>query len=283
MVLSVLRGTSDLLDKGFRTQAAVRLCLQMAEEVDYGHVLGTDPGGARLIHKGSGWLYRTSDLKPVFGRTVNVTLDDIEQHAIACAGLRPDLDERAQQIAAAVRLKDVFGRDMDRDEVRGLVQLTSMADVQNGRAYAGRWDRYAEVLAEMRGEELPEPVPTPVDDGEPATPRPSSDSPEVEALLRAGMAAAQTLTKPVDLDDLDERARELIDELDLPDEKTTRGRVHLVLAEASGDALKPAEIVERITAQWGKVSRQRVQDILGQERAAGRIIQTAGGGYSLPD
>lgn len=282
MVLSVLRGTSDILDKGFRTQAAVRLCLQMAEEVDYSHVLGTDPGGARLVHKGSGWLYRTTDLKPVFGRTVNVTLDRIESHAIACQDHRPDLDERATQVAAQVRLKDVLGRDVDRDEAHDLLRLTSMADVQAGRAYAGRWDRYAHVLAEMRGDDPPEVVAeeTSQDDLPSA---PATSSPALAALLQVGRVTTDTSQNLVGLEDLDERARQLIDELDLPDEGTTRGRIQVVLAEANGDALQPSEIVQAITDKWGKVSRQRVQDLLKQEKTAGKIIQTQAGGYALPD
>ncbi|MEU7609569.1 hypothetical protein [Micromonospora sp. NPDC049204] len=156
IVMSVLRGTGDLLNKGLRTVAGIRVCLRMNEEDEYGYILGVNPGRARLLHKGSAYVYRTdTDHIPVLARTVNVLLDGMEQHAIATAHLRPKLDARAQQVAARLTVRDVLeGRDPT--EHRDIARMPVMRDVEAGRAYSGRWDRQAAILAEMRGEDAPE-------------------------------------------------------------------------------------------------------------------------------
>ena len=154
VIMSVLRGTADLLNKGLRTVAGIRICLRMNEEGEADHVLGVNPGRVRLLHKGSAHVYRTNtDYKPVLGRTVNVDIRGIESHAVATAHLRPDLDARGQAIAAKITVKDVLdGRD-PRDHI-DIARHPVMRDVEAGRAYAGRWDRKQAMLAELRGEDL---------------------------------------------------------------------------------------------------------------------------------
>jgi hypothetical protein len=155
-IKSVLRGTADLLDKGMRVCAALRICLRMEEEDEYAHVLGKNPGKTALLHKGSGYLRRPEDPRPIFGRTVYMLLSQIERAAVACADLRPDLDDRARKVAARIRARDVLG-GRDPDGYPDVMALPVMRDVEAGLAYGNRWVRFAPRLAAMRGEELAEP------------------------------------------------------------------------------------------------------------------------------
>lgn len=168
VIQSVLRGTSDLLEKSLRAVQGIRVCLRMDEEGEYDHVLGKNPGRVRLLHKGSAFIYRTDrDYRPVLGRTVNVDIASIERHAIATAHLRPKLDDRARLIASRVTLADVLdGRDPTDAKFAPLLGIPVIADVLAGVAYENRWKRKAAMLAQLRDEDLPE-------DDEPGTVRPA--------------------------------------------------------------------------------------------------------------
>jgi len=159
VIMSILRGTADLLDKALRTVCSIRVCLRMDEEGEYDHVLGRNPGRVRLMHTGSAWVYRTTqDYRPVVGRSVDVVPTFIEDHAIACASLRPDLDKAGQALCATVKLTDVFaGRDPENYEE--LLDHPALVDVTNGCAYSRRHQRRAERLAAIERGEDPDTAP----------------------------------------------------------------------------------------------------------------------------
>jgi hypothetical protein len=154
VIMSILRGTADLLDKALRTVCSIRVCLRMDEEGEYDHVLGRNPGRVHLMHTGSAWVYRTTqDYRPVVGRSVDVVPAFIERHAIACAGLRPGLDQAGQSLCANIKLTDVFaGRDPE--NYQELLDHPALVDVVSGCAYTRRHQRRAERLAALdRGED----------------------------------------------------------------------------------------------------------------------------------
>lgn len=153
VIMSVLRGTADLLDKALRAVCSIRVCLRMDEPGEYDHILGRNPGRISLLHTGSGWIYRsTEDYQPAVGRSVDVQPEFIERHAVACASLRPALDEGGQKICASLRLVDVFdGRNPENYE--DLLGHPALVDVTSGDAYRRRHQRRAERLAALdRGE-----------------------------------------------------------------------------------------------------------------------------------
>lgn len=155
VIMSVLRGTADLLDKALRAVCSIRICLRMDEESECDHVLGRNPGRVRLMHTGSAWVYRTTqDYRPVVGRSVDVPPAFIERHAIACAALRPELDKAGQSVCANIKLIDVFsGRDPENYE--DLLGHPALVDVTTGTAYTRRHQRRAERLRAIEQGEDP--------------------------------------------------------------------------------------------------------------------------------
>jgi hypothetical protein len=291
IVKSVLRGTADLLDKALRVCAAIRICLRMEEPDEMDHVLGRDPGKAELTRPGEGFL-RTPDIpRPVLGRTGNITLQEIEQAAIACASLRPDFDERAYQVAARVRVRDILG---GRDPDPQIMKLRVMRDVEAGRALTGRWERYERYLAAQRGEELPEDDPE--DEAESGPP---ALAPDVAALVTAVGGASAALSgsvsppatppaepaPPVELDDATVKAKfEQIAANTSPIRVTTREHILDVLA---GGPLTSGQIGAALDARRAGVARQTRQALLRElvrqgvleqdgERAPYRLAARAG-------
>lgn len=302
VVMSILRGTSDLLGKGLRSVAGIRVCLRMEEEGEYDHVLGVNPGRARLLHIGSAYVYRTdTDYRPVLARTVDVDLESIERHALATAHLRPQLDERGRQVAAKVSVQDVLdGRD-PRDHV-DIARLEVMRDVEAGRAYEGRWERKAAMLAELRGEDLPE-------DDEPPRPAAVPDRPTVAApgsaaerlLLGTGVVVDEPTPIPVQRPaagpepdperDLMAEAEALLSPEHLaldgtpgrPGQQTpatAREAILLVLRDARPELLTNAQVHTRVVESGYEVSAQRVHQLLTALAAKGEVRQV-GTGYEL--
>lgn len=149
-IVSVLRGTSDLLDKGFRVVAEIRLCLRMVEYIEYDHILGEHPGNVNLGSiEGAGFL-KTPNRRFVFGGTENVDLEGMDEHAVACARLRPDLDPGGIATCAKVTTRKVFGREPSEEQM----EFRAMQDADLGRAYTHRWVRYEPELAAIRGDEF---------------------------------------------------------------------------------------------------------------------------------
>jgi S-DNA-T family DNA segregation ATPase FtsK/SpoIIIE len=320
IIMSILRGTADLLDRNLKVNAAIRICLRMQEPEEYDHVLGANPGRAQMLHKGSAYLMRGGvDPRPIFGRTVNIKLSGILEHSIATADLRPELDDRARRVAAKLRPKDVMGgRTPDAETLA----LSVMQDVLVGRAYEGRWDRYAPRLAQMRGEELPELE----DDDEPEEPTApvatSVGGPALAALaMAAGLAepaapkpAATAEPKPssrsgVDLDDHAQVNAEAdrmlatasidpamlaslgaISGSDTITETSPKSKVpaneHIltILTEAYPDALSSDQIGERLGQRAAGINRTYRQAVLKQMKTRGEIVQPSGdnGPYTVP-
>lgn len=154
VIMSVLRGTADLLDKGLRAVCAIRVCLRLDEPAEADHILGRNPGRTELRTIGSAWLFRAgTDYRPTIGGSVDVVPDFIDRHAIACAAHRPVLDDAGQKICANVKLIDVFnGRDPD--NYPELCAHPVMDDVVSGMAYTNRHQRRADRLAAIeRGDD----------------------------------------------------------------------------------------------------------------------------------
>jgi S-DNA-T family DNA segregation ATPase FtsK/SpoIIIE len=306
IVMSVLRGTSDLLSKALRVVCGIRLCLRMEEDDEYPHILGTNPGKTRLIHTGSAYLRRPTDRNAIFGRTDDMSPEEIERAAVACAKLRPEMPESGLRAAAKVRARHVLnGRDPAGFE--DLMALPVMEDVEAGRAYTGRWDRYAPKLAEMRGEEVPE------DDEPPAAPAKSAVAPGTPpagsalAALQsaAGGRPAQTpqtpAPNPVEAgvaasrqpqvmhlsDDQVQAEFDAIAALPTYDPRpgtarrpevktTTREHIEAILTEAYPETLTSAQIGVALQERAASVSRQYRQDVLKQMREDGSVVQVSG-------
>jgi hypothetical protein len=301
-IKSVLRGTADLLDKGLRVCAALRICLRMEEADEYVHVLGKTPPKAQLLDKGRGFITRPGDLRPLLGRTVNVLLSQIEAASIACADLRPDLDERARQVAARIRPRDVLG-GRNPDGYPDLMDLQVMRDVAAGRAYEGRWERAADWLASMRGEDLrtlDEPLETPPTPAAP-TPSPAALAPEGSAFARfltaTGVNPEPVVAQPaadptsattgVDLDDqdqVDQEAARLLGAVEWQTGEpvvklTAREHVLAILGDMYPHALTSAEIGVELERREVELSRGHRHEVLAQLVKAG-LVSKVGATYA---
>ena len=270
-MISVLRGTSDLMDKGFRTQSSIRLCLRMNEHGEYVHVLDVNPPKSPLKHKGAGYL-RTMELdQPVYGRTVNVDEDAIEQHAIACSQLRPVLDQYSLDVAARVRPQDVTGGMKD---YPGWVGSRQFNDCTAGKAYTGRWERAAALLANLRDEEYTEaPISRAVTAS--ASPTPALDSwmadsePAPVASERTnGIPATrpQAAAQPAGAATGDQ------------DGVTARRRILAALREVGEAGITASDLLQR-----SGVSKQRMYQLLPELKTENAVGQNADGLYVLAE
>lgn len=280
VVVSVLRGTSDLTDKALRVVAAIRLCLRMEEHEEYSHVLAANPGKVELEGVSGAGFLRTAKLsRPVLGRTMNVDLRGIERHAIACAGLRPDLDEWGLRAAARVRPSDVLGGREPADEH---MDNQPMQDCLTGAAYTGRWDRYAAKLAGMRGEETADDAPAEAGDGQPTGQPRASGAPSRTSALDAWEASvarcAGAVRKPAQAPASAEREGARIIRFPRPADvtpkapDTARERILALLHEAGPEGLPSSRVAEQVQA-----TRSRVFDLLKQLRDEGSIGRNEAG------
>lgn len=268
-IISILRGTSDLMDKAHRTQCAIRLCLRMNEHSEYVHVLDSNPGKTPLKHKGSGYLKTTFELvEPVYGRTVNVDELSIERHAIACAELRPDLDSNGLAVAEKLRVDDVIGgRDFP-----SFVKSRVYQDILDGRAYSGRWDRAAALLAELRGEDYEEEQPAEV-----ARPAAVVRDQKAAGALDALEAAFGLVAK-------EDQAGQLLHfphrpGMDAqPEERKGSGRDQVLeLIRAAG----PSGIESKAIGEQVTISRAQVFNVLRELREDGSVTQLQPGLYAV--
>lgn len=302
-IMSVLRGTADLLDKGLRVNAALRICLRMMEETEYDHVLGMNAGRTRLIHKGSGYVVREQDSRPLFVRTVNVLLDAVDRCAAACAHLRPTMPDSGLRAAARVRAVNVLdGRQPEPEQL----DLPPLRDAEEGRGYTDRWVRYAPKLAEMRGEEwvepepAPKPKPAPTSTAAPIVP-PGS---QLGNLLHAfGVVTPSGDREPATVGGgqaprgggmSDEEVRKAFDAITAlpvyqPESEAggtqgakaaCRDHVLQVLAEAPAPLAAKGIMDELVARQW-EVNRTYLHGVLRELREAGVLAQTDGGAYYL--
>jgi hypothetical protein len=183
-VISVLRGTQDLLDRNLKANAGLRICLRMEEDDEYSYVLGAYPGAINLPHMGSGYTKRPEDGRPVFCRSADLARRKLQEAAITLGNMRHahglKLDERATRVLARMTVKDVLdGRDPEPEHLK----MPEMQDVKRGLAYTNRWQRYAPQLASMRGEEV-EIGRDDLDDEPPVEPDPEPAPPPARSALR---------------------------------------------------------------------------------------------------
>jgi hypothetical protein len=235
----------------------------------------------------------------VFSRSADLTRDAMERAAIALAPLRPTLDERAQLVASRIRVKDVLE---GREPTKEMMQLPVMRDVQVGRAYEGRWERYAHKLAEMRGEDLAE-----VDDGEPGVAperAPESAPATTEAMGSkladlvdsfgvttppatppAPAAAARPASIPEDPAAVDRAASLLLADLDAP-KLTAREHIIMILGDVYPEAWTSGQIGDELERRTGaKGNRPHRQELLGDMVKRGQILRvdesSSGGRYTV--
>ena len=102
LVLSVLRGTGDLVPAAMSTQTGVGICMKVRQQKEIAAVfesaweLKLKP--EHLTSKGAGWISVDGDL-PVRYQGWNILPDDMEQMALRIAQVRPDLDEASASVA----------------------------------------------------------------------------------------------------------------------------------------------------------------------------------------
>jgi hypothetical protein len=292
VVMSVLRGTSDLLDKNLRVNAATRICLRMEEPDEYVHVLGvTPPGRADLLHKGTGFVRRGGvDPKPVFAISSNFLLDEIDEASVATAHLRPALDDRAQLVASRVRISDVLeGKAVAVVEDDPGV-MAVLRDVDAGAAYSRRWERYAPKLALLRGEEppddeVPPPAPAPTPTTPASSPAPGQQGSVLDELLEesdpqrtAKPTPVATKRQGVDLSDqaaVDEQARQLLADL-AEVTLTARDVILQILNSRPTEMLTSAEIGMELERRGAAVSRTHRQEVLKELREEGLLLHANG-------
>lgn len=291
VIMSVLRGTSDLTDKGLRVVAALRLCLRMEEHDEYGHVLGANPGKTQLSGAvGAGYLKTPTLPRPILGRTVNVDLAGIDQHAVACGPLRPDLDAWGRRAAAKVTPSMILG---NREPTEEQLLLPVMRDAADGQVYERRWDRYAPKLAEMRGEDYDEEDPADpptataaasgaVSASAPAAPGGAVHTPALDAWSMSvgaptAVAAVPTASPTQGLSDA--RVYQLFPAQAMAAAsnaravRTAREQI-LDVVRRHPDGISAGEIEALVD-----VVRSRVYDLLKQLRESGVLTQTSGGLY----
>jgi hypothetical protein len=279
VIMSVLRGTADLTDKGLRVNAALRLCLRMEEHDEYYHVLGVNPGKTELEGAHGAGFLRTPELpRPVLGRTVNVDLAGIDRHAVACGELRPELDEYALRVAAKVTAADVLG---GRTPTREHLESPAMRDANRGLAYAGRWDRYAAKLAEMRGEEFIE--------AEQPRPVKSTALSALDELVMAVEGPAVVVPAPRSPEPMPKHVEGGARIYQFPGAGTSPAAVQvaptatareqiLAKVEAAGaDGIGATELERAVDA-----APSRVQSLLKEMREADQVAKNGAGKYVLP-
>ena len=133
LVLSVLRGTGDLIPAAMTTQTGVGICMKVKYQRDIAAVfeeawqLKLQPN--HLTAKGAGWI-SVDGSTPTRYQGWNILPDDMERSALRIGQVRPDLDESSAQAA--------------------------------GEDYATRYERMRKLFVEDAEvvEEEPEPVPT---------------------------------------------------------------------------------------------------------------------------
>lgn len=102
LVLSVLRGTGDLVPAAMSTQTGVGICMKVRQQKEIAAVfesaweLKLQPN--HLTAKGSGWIGVDGGL-PVRYQGWNILPDDMERSALRIGQVRPDLDEASAQAA----------------------------------------------------------------------------------------------------------------------------------------------------------------------------------------
>ena len=145
LVLSVLRGTGDLVPAAMSTQTGVGICMKVRQQKEIAAVfesaweLKLQPN--HLTAKGAGWIGVDGAL-PVRYQGWNILPDDMEQAAVRIAQVRPNLDEASASVAGEdyatryERMRTLFTEDAEIVE-----EPVSAAATTTSRATAN-WDLF---------------------------------------------------------------------------------------------------------------------------------------------
>lgn len=160
LVLSVLRGTGDLVPAAMSTQTGVGICMKVRQQKEIAAVfesaweLKLQPN--HLTAKGSGWIGVDGGL-PVRYQGWNILPDDMEQAALRIARVRPDLDEASAQVAGAdyatryERMRRLFVED---------AEIVDESESEPAASTSGSWTSDWDFLGGSSPD--PSPRPTPV-------------------------------------------------------------------------------------------------------------------------
>lgn len=321
IIISVLRGTADFLDKGLRAVCSIRVCLRMDEEGEADHVLGRNPGRTHLLHTGSAWIYRSAadpvgDPRPTLGRSVDVSPDAIDAHSVAVQHLRPELDMAGQRVCQQVTLADVFN-GLDPDNFPDLLDHPALRDVTAGCAYSGRWERR---IARLRAIEQGEDPNRAKNGSQPTTNHtaklgPTSTGSQLSAsiarMMKETSHPTEEPTTPVREKTLDEIFNELTDgpnyfvngrnPQDEPSstnmsevqaqaqetvpqasEKTLRQHLLIILAAHAPNELRAGQLEDALRKHGVSYSRKNMFEQLKKLVASGSVTKT-GDRYSRPN
>jgi hypothetical protein len=269
VIHSVLRGVADAIDKTLRVNARHRICARMNEHGEYTHIIDKTPPKITMRNKGVFWARIANDNPDDDApdlellRGCDVTPAQMEQHTIAVAPLRPELDTEAQRVLADLTLWDVLGRDPHTVEVE-IRDHPAMRDVTDGRAYAGRWDRYrAEVDDDTYGRPAADGSPYGVDlsgldaaaealhkdDDEPGPPEPAKPA---------------TPADSGDEDGEDATAGQASEGETEAGQASTREAIELLMRDIYPRPLRSGEIGAELLTRGIRVSRQTRQKQLGR-------------------
>jgi hypothetical protein len=310
VIMSVLRGTADLLDKALRAVCAIRVCLRMDEEGEADHVLGRNPGRTHLLHTGSAWLYRTTkDHRPIIGRSVDVPPAVIEAHSAAVAHLRPELDKAAQRVCQNLSLTSVFdGRDPQ--NFPDLLDRKPLVDVTLGKAYTGRWERRKARLSAIERGEDPDSSTTSADTTSREHPA-TSDTPRSAlsaSIARLVSAKRQPTLRPHTTEEeefaaltdcqhfaldgespndqpLTSPERTVVEhQEDIPESspRTLREHLEVILADYAPNGLRAGQLEQRLTEQGTSYSRKNLFEQLKRLVERGDAVKDGDYYFSSP-
>lgn len=145
LVLSVLRGTGDLVPAAMSTQTGVGICMKVRQQKEIAAVfesaweLKLRP--EHLTAKGAGWIGVDGDL-PVRYQGWNILPDDMEQMALRIARVRPDLDEASAAVAGEdyatryERMRSLFTEDAE------IVEEPAPAAASTSSRATADWDLF---------------------------------------------------------------------------------------------------------------------------------------------
>lgn len=162
LVLSVLRGTGDLVPAAMTTQTGVGICMKVKYQRDIAAVfeeaweLKLKP--EHLTAKGAGWI-SVDGSTPTRYQGWNILPDDMEQAALRIAQVRPDLDEASATVAGedyATRYERMRTMFVDDGEV---VEESEPAAATSG-TFTATWDLFG-------SNPKPNPSPAPASDRTP--------------------------------------------------------------------------------------------------------------------
>lgn len=283
VVHSVLRGVANAIDKTLRVNARLRLCARMNEHGEYTHIIDKTPPKIAMRNKGMFWARlladhnggedEAPDLELLRG--CDVTPAQMEQHTIAVAKLRPELDPEARKVLDNLTLFDVLGLDPSDVDV-AIRRHPAMLAVETGHMYDGRWDRYrAEIDEDGYGQPAPALNPYALDMSsvdEALEALHTDDAEDEQDQSEAADRHADDVADDPASDDGDERAGPVA-------QASARDAIETVMRDAYPEALESHEIGVKLFARGVRVSRQTRQKHLSALVRSGELGRAGGSKY----